>query len=74
MKERLIPDTDYCVVVFFIILVISIVQWFIDGRKNFSGPRVNIEQLANGEVMGMELSVSEEDGSESSRYKDVGIK
>lgn len=41
---------------FFIILVISIVQWFVDGRKNFHGPKVNIESLANGEVIGMDPS------------------
>jgi choline transport protein len=31
--------TDYCVVAFGIILFISTFQWFIDGRKNFTGPR-----------------------------------
>ena len=38
----LITLPDYCVVVFFIILVISIVQWLVDGRKNFKGPQVEI--------------------------------
>ena len=33
---------DYCVVVFSIILVISIVQWLVDGRKNFKGPQIEI--------------------------------
>ena len=33
---------DYCVVVFFIILIISIVQWFVDGRKNYKGPQIEI--------------------------------
>ena len=41
-------------VVFFIILVISVFQWFIDGKKNFTGPRVDIGALQNGEVVGME--------------------
>lgn len=41
-------------VVFFIILVISIIQWFVDGRKNFSGPRINLEDLqAGGAVVGL---------------------
>lgn len=30
---------DYCVVAFGIILFISSFQWFVDGRKNFTGPR-----------------------------------
>ena len=54
--------TDYCVVVFFIILLVSVFQWFFDGRKNFTGPRIDIDALQNGEVVGMEPSYSE-DGS-----------
>ena len=34
--------TDYCVVAFGIILFISTFQWFIDGRKNFTGPRADM--------------------------------
>jgi choline transport protein len=39
--------TDYCIVAFAIIIIISTVQWFVDGRKNFTGPRhdVNLEVL-----------------------------
>ncbi|KAH8648277.1 amino acid transporter-like protein [Tricladium varicosporioides] len=55
-------NMNYCVVVFFIILVVSVVQWFVDGKKNFSGPRVNIENLANGEVVGMDPASSSEGG------------
>jgi choline transport protein len=47
---------DYCVVVFFIILIISIVQWIVDGRKNFTGPRVNLESLQTGAVVGLDPS------------------
>lgn len=61
------PWTDYCVVVFFIILVISIVQWFVDGKKNFTGPRINIEYLQNGEVLGME---PRDEGSTSNSGED----
>lgn len=56
--------SDYCVVVFFIILVVSVLQWFIDGRKQFTGPRVDIDALQNGEVVGMEPNL-QEDGDES---------
>lgn len=46
---------NYCVVVFFVVLVISTVQWFIDGRKNFTGPRIDMEVLASGGTVGMTL-------------------
>jgi hypothetical protein len=61
-RELTEPSPDYCVVVFFIILMVSVFQWFIDGRKNFTGPRVDIDALQNGEVVGMEPGFSE-DGS-----------
>ncbi|PBP18914.1 hypothetical protein BUE80_DR010388 [Diplocarpon rosae] len=43
-------NTNYCVVVFVIIVVISMVQWFVDGRKNFTGPRIDLDFLQNGDV------------------------
>jgi choline transport protein len=51
---------DYCIVAFFIIFVISTIQWFIDGRKNFTGPKLDLAALQNGEVVGMapDLSIS----------------
>lgn len=30
---------DYCIVAFAIIMVISLLHWFIHGRRNFTGPR-----------------------------------
>lgn len=35
--------TDYCIVAFAIIIIISTVQWFVDGRKNFTGPRSDFD-------------------------------
>ena len=32
---------NYCIVAFGIILVISVVQWVLDGRKNYTGPRID---------------------------------
>jgi choline transport protein len=40
--EHLLISLDYCVVAFGIILFISMFQWFIDGRKNFTGPRTEM--------------------------------
>ncbi|KAF1837446.1 amino acid transporter [Decorospora gaudefroyi] len=34
-------NMNYCVVAFGIILFISTFQWFVDGRKNFTGPRTD---------------------------------
>ena len=31
---------NYCIVAFAIVLIISLVQWFVDGRKNYEGPKV----------------------------------
>ena len=31
---------NYCIVAFGIVLMISMIQWFVDGRKNFTGPKV----------------------------------
>lgn len=36
---------DYCIVAFAIIILISTVQWFVDGRKNFKGPQLDVEIL-----------------------------
>lgn len=35
-------NMNYCIVAFTIIIIISTVQWFVDGRKNFTGPRVGM--------------------------------
>ncbi|KAM0105835.1 hypothetical protein ACP6JB_008564 [Aspergillus fumigatus] len=36
---------NYCVAAFGIIIVISAIQWVIDGRKNFTGPRTDMDIL-----------------------------
>ncbi|KAJ5545553.1 Amino acid/polyamine transporter I [Penicillium sp. DV-2018c] len=33
---------NYCIAAFAIIILISVFQWIVDGRKNFTGPRVDI--------------------------------
>lgn len=40
-QKQLTVETDYCVAAFGIVLVISTFQWFVDGRKNYTGPRMN---------------------------------
>lgn len=33
---------DYCIAAFAVIIIISVFQWFVDGSKNFTGPRTDI--------------------------------
>ncbi|KYK60780.1 amino acid permease [Drechmeria coniospora] len=35
-------NMNYCIVAFALIIAISIAQWIVDGKKNFSGPRINV--------------------------------
>ncbi|OBT51789.1 hypothetical protein VE04_09993 [Pseudogymnoascus sp. 24MN13] len=45
-------NMNYCVVAFFLIFVIATVQWFVDGRKNFKGPKFDAHALEHGGVIG----------------------
>ncbi|KAL9003092.1 MAG: hypothetical protein Q9188_004012 [Gyalolechia gomerana] len=36
-------NMNYCIVAFAIVIIVSTFQWFVDGRKNFKGPRVDLE-------------------------------
>lgn len=46
LLQKLILYIDYCVAAFGIIVIVSTIQWIVDGRKNFTGPRVDTEVLA----------------------------
>ncbi|KAK4150829.1 amino acid/polyamine transporter I [Chaetomidium leptoderma] len=50
-----IPTTamnmNYCIVAFGVILLISVVQWIFDGRKNYTGPKVDIDGLVHANVV-----------------------
>ncbi|KAL2037835.1 hypothetical protein N7G274_009309 [Stereocaulon virgatum] len=35
-------NMNYCIVAFFIVIVISVIQWFVDGRKNYKGPQIEL--------------------------------
>jgi len=34
---------NYCIVAFSVWLAIAVFQWVIDGRKNYTGPKVDID-------------------------------
>jgi len=66
---------NYCVVVFAIVLMISGTQWFIDGRKNYRGPNVEIDHnvltaIASPEAT-MEKDIANRDGSVKATNDDL---
>ncbi|PCH02147.1 Amino acid/polyamine transporter I [Penicillium occitanis (nom. inval.)] len=63
---------NYCVVAFGIVLIISLFQWFIDGRKNFTGPRVSFDELSHGVTMG-QAPLEQEESSEEAREKKTAL-
>ncbi|KAK5128892.1 hypothetical protein LTR85_000225 [Meristemomyces frigidus] len=36
-------NMNYCIVAFAVVLIISVVQWFVDGRKNYRGPKLELD-------------------------------
>ncbi|PWY88023.1 amino acid permease [Aspergillus sclerotioniger CBS 115572] len=49
-------NMNYCVAVFGIILIVSLFQWFIDGRKNFTGPRMDVDVISGQVTTGGEAT------------------
>ncbi|KAI7224277.1 hypothetical protein D0864_12556 [Hortaea werneckii] len=37
-------NMNYCIVAFGVVLIISVIQWFVDGRRNYTGPRVELDE------------------------------
>lgn len=62
-------STDYCVVAFGIVLIISLLQWVVDGRKNFTGPRVSLDELSQGVTIGQAPLEPVEDYNEETKGK-----
>lgn len=47
-------NMNYCIVAFGVILLISCATWFIDGRKHYKGPSLDVEGMLNGKVEGID--------------------
>jgi choline transport protein len=62
---------NYCIVAFAIIMIISTVQWFVDGRKNFTGPKLDLDAMQSGVVVGMAPGADGVDRSSTSQEKEV---
>lgn len=56
-------NMNYCIVAFAIILVISLIQWFVDGRKNYTGPKLDMDAMMSGEVEGLAVSNTHDSNS-----------
>ncbi len=37
-------NMNYCIVAFAIVVIISLIQWIVDGSKNYTGPKVVLDQ------------------------------
>ncbi|OAA57519.1 gaba permease [Niveomyces insectorum RCEF 264] len=58
------PDNmNYCIVAFGVLLVIAVMQWILDGRKNYTGPQV-VHLSGEGEIREVAIAVAaDSDGS-----------
>jgi len=52
-------NMNYCIVAFAVWLIISVIQWFVDGKKNYTGPSIDMKAMQSGEVMGMAVDSHE---------------
>lgn len=46
-------NMNYAVAAFGVVLVISVFQWIVDGRKNYEGPHIDPEAMSKGVVEGI---------------------
>ena len=46
-------NMNYCIVAFAIVIIISISQWYVDGKKNYTGPKLDVDAMKNGDVVGL---------------------
>ena len=68
---------NYCIVAFAIVLIISMTQWFVDGRKNYTGPSVDLDEIVltaaqtNDEDAAAKLAASNGDSDGDGKLKHV---
>lgn len=46
---------NYAIVAFAVVILISVIQWVVDGRKNYKGPQIDVGAMINGEVEGLNV-------------------
>lgn len=62
---------NYAVVAFGIVLTIAVVQWIVDGRKNYEGPQIDPEAMSKGIVEGITRAESAHSGVKEGDAKAV---
>ncbi|KAL9049629.1 MAG: hypothetical protein Q9162_007120 [Coniocarpon cinnabarinum] len=64
-------NMNYCIAAFGIILIISTTQWIVDGRQNYSGPKVDeqILQAAASHDAGVDPTVIKPGADETSQQQ-----
>ena len=64
-------NMNYCSAAFGVIGLISIITWWVDGRKRFTGPDTGVVNAVEAEEKGMELGM--EGSKEGSSSEDGGV-
>ena len=59
---------NYCIVAFAIVVIVSTIQWFIDGRKHFHGPQLDLDAMRKGRVVGMAADEGTINGAMNKNY------
>lgn len=62
---------NYAIVAFGVVLIIAIVQWLIDGRKNYEGPIIDAEVMGMGKEIEGVAGESKPSGNETIESKAV---
>jgi hypothetical protein len=62
-------NMNYCIVAFAFLLIISTIQWFVDGRKNYKGPYIEPETYEGGVPAEGALAVGGGGGDRAQREK-----
>lgn len=60
-------NMNYCIVAFAIVLIISIIQWIVDGRKNYTGPKLDVDAMMSGEVEGLNVTPTHDSNASNGR-------
>jgi choline transport protein len=54
------------------VIIVATIQWFVDGRKNFTGPRIDKEALQAGQVTGIAAdNISDQNKPIVDRFEDA---
>lgn len=58
-------NMNYCIAAFAIVLIISTIQWIVDGRKNYHGPQIDVDAMLQGEVEGITVKPRDDSASDN---------